>query len=34
VRDTLTAGLEIVDHEPGVSHAGRQDALLIRTPVS
>jgi SAM-dependent methyltransferase len=34
VRDTLTAGLEIVDHEPGVPHAGRQDALLLRTPVS
>jgi SAM-dependent methyltransferase len=34
VRDTLTAGLEIVDHEPGVRHAGRQDALLLRTPVS
>jgi SAM-dependent methyltransferase len=34
VRDTLTAGLDLVDHDPGVPHAGRQDALLLRTPVS
>ena len=34
VRDTLTRGLEIVDHEGGVAQAGRQDALLLRKPVS
>lgn len=33
VRNTLTAGLEVVDHEPGVRQAGRQDGLLLRTPV-
>jgi SAM-dependent methyltransferase len=32
VRETLARGLEIVDHEPGAAHAGRQDAWLLRTP--
>ena len=32
VRDVLTSGLEIVDHEPGVEAAGQQDGILLRTP--
>ncbi len=32
VRDTLTRGLEIVDYQPGVEAAGRQDGVLVRTP--
>ena len=33
VRDKLTRGLELLDHEPGVSQAGGQDGVLLRTPV-
>jgi SAM-dependent methyltransferase len=33
VRDTLTAGLEIVDYEAGSRAAVRQDGVLLRTPV-
>jgi SAM-dependent methyltransferase len=33
VRDTLTAGLEIVDYEAGSPAAVRQDGVLLRTPV-
>jgi SAM-dependent methyltransferase len=32
VRETLSRGLEIVDYEPGVAQAGRQDAWLLRVP--
>jgi SAM-dependent methyltransferase len=32
VRDTLTAGFELVDEEPGAAAAAQQDALLLRTP--